>query len=78
MAIPQKNFSISTQNSRVDGVSNQDIEINTENEVEKLIKNCYRQIFFHLLEKDREVYLESQLRNSSITVRDFIRGLLVP
>ena len=77
MAIPSKNFTISTQNSRVEGVSNQDIEINIENEAEKLIKNCYKQIFFHLLEKDREVYLESQLRNGSITVRDFIRGLFL-
>jgi phycobilisome rod-core linker protein len=77
MAIPSKNFTISTQNSRVEGVSNQDIEINIENEADKLIKNCYRQIFFHLLEKDREVYLESQLRNGSITVRDFIRGLFL-
>lgn len=77
MAIPSKNFTISTQNSRVEGVSNQDIEINIENEAEKLIKNCHKQIFFHLLEKDREVYLESQLRNGSITVRDFIRGLFL-
>ena len=77
MAIPSKNFTISTQNSRVEGVSNQDIEINIENEAEKLIKHCYKQIFFHLLEKDREVYLESQLRNGSITVRDFIRGLFL-
>ena len=77
MAIPPKNFTISTQNSRVEGVSNQDIEINTESETEKLIRNCYRQVFFHLLEKDMEVYLESQLRNNSITVRDFIRGLFL-
>ena len=77
MAIPPKNFAISTQNSRVEGVSNQDVEINTESETEKLIRNCYRQVFFHLLEKDREVYLESQLRNNSITVRDFIRGLFL-
>ena len=77
MAIPPKNFTLSTQNSRVDGVSNQSIEINTENEVEKLINNCYGQVFFHLLENDREVYLESQLRNNSITVRDFMRGLFL-
>ena len=77
MAIPPKNFPPSTQNSRVDGVSNQSIEINTENEIEKLIRNCYAQVFFHLLENDREVYLESQLRNNSITVRDFMRGLFL-
>ena len=77
MAIPPKNFTLSTQNSRVDGVSNQSIEINTENEIEKLMRNCYAQVFFHLLENDREVYLESQLRNHSITVRDFMRGLFL-
>ena len=77
MAIPPKNFPLSTQNSRVDGVSNQGIEINTENEIEKLMRNCYAQVFFHLLENDREVYLESQLRNNSITVRDFMRGLFL-
>jgi phycobilisome rod-core linker protein len=77
MAIPPKDFTLSTQNSRVEGVSNQNIEINTEDEVGKLINNCYGQIFFHLLENDREVYLESQLRNNSITVRDFIRGLFL-
>ena len=32
---------------------------------------------FHRLENDREVYLESQLRNNSITVRDFMRGLFL-
>ena len=77
MAIPPKNFPLSTQNSRVDVVSNQSIEINTENEIEKLMRNCYAQVFFHRLENDREVYLESQLRNNSITVRDFMRGLFL-
>ncbi len=77
MAIPRKSFTVTTQNSRVEGVSNQNIEINSDFEAEKLIKNCYRQVFFHLLENDREVYLESQLRNNSITVRDFIRGLFL-
>ena len=77
MAIPPKNFILSTQNSRVEGVSNQSIEINTENEIEKLIRNYYAQVFFHRLENDREVYLESQLRNNSITGRDFTRRLFL-
>ena len=38
MAIPPKNFTVSTQNARVEGVSNQDIEINTENETEKAVR----------------------------------------
>ena len=75
MAIPPKNLALSTQYSRVDGVSNQSIEINTENEIEKPIRNCYTQVFLHRSENNREVYLESQLRNNSITVRDFMRRL---
>jgi phycobilisome rod-core linker protein len=40
-----------------------------------LINAAYRQIFFHAFAADREVALESQLRNGQITVREFIRGL---
>jgi phycobilisome rod-core linker protein len=42
-----------------------------------LIEAAYRQIFFHAFKSDREPFLESQLRNGQITVRDFIRGLLL-
>ncbi|WP_363080459.1 phycobilisome rod-core linker polypeptide [Leptolyngbya sp. 'hensonii'] len=42
-----------------------------------LINAAYRQIFFHAFKWDREIALESQLRNRQITVRDFIRGLLL-
>lgn len=42
-----------------------------------LIEAAYRQIFFHAFAADRERFLESQLRNGQITVRDFIRGLLL-
>jgi phycobilisome rod-core linker protein len=42
-----------------------------------LINAAYRQIFFHAFRWDREIILESQLRNRQITVRDFIRGLLL-
>jgi phycobilisome rod-core linker protein len=42
-----------------------------------LIEAAYRQIFFHAFKADREPVLESQLRNGQITVRDFIRGLLL-
>ncbi len=77
MAIPPKNFTLSTQNSRVDGVSNQSIEINTENEIEKLINNCYGQVFFHLLEKIEKYILNHSYAINSITVRDFMRGLFL-
>ncbi|MGB7247691.1 MAG: phycobilisome rod-core linker polypeptide [Phormidesmis sp.] len=43
----------------------------------ELIDAAYRQIFFHCFKSDREPCLESQLRNNQITVRDFIRGLLL-
>jgi phycobilisome rod-core linker protein len=42
-----------------------------------VIERSYKQIFFHALKVDREPYLESQYLNGSITVRDFIRGLLL-
>ncbi|WP_216909844.1 phycobilisome rod-core linker polypeptide [Synechococcus sp. CCY 0621] len=41
------------------------------------IEQAYRQIFFHAFKVDREVVLESQLRSGQITMRDFIRGLLL-
>ncbi len=43
----------------------------------ELIDAAYRQIFFYAFRSDRERFLESQLRNGQITVRDFIRGLLL-
>ena len=42
-----------------------------------LIEAAYRQIYFHCFAADREVTLESQLRNGQISVRDFIRGLML-
>jgi phycobilisome rod-core linker protein len=45
--------------------------------MDDLINAAYRQIFFHAFKWDREPALESQLRNRQITVRDFIRGLLL-
>ena len=40
-----------------------------------VIESAYRQIYFHAFKSDRDVNLESQLRDGQITVRDFIRGL---
>ena len=42
-----------------------------------MIEKCYRQIFFHAMSSDRDLSLESQFKSGSITVRDFIRGLLL-
>ena len=45
--------------------------------VDDLIEQAYRQIFFHAFKVDRDAALESQLRSDQITVRDFVRGLLL-
>jgi phycobilisome rod-core linker protein len=42
-----------------------------------LIEQAYRQIFFHAFKADRDLGLESQLRSGQITVREFVRGLLL-
>jgi phycobilisome rod-core linker protein len=49
----------------------------SRSDMDNLIEAAYRQIFFHAFASDREAALESQLRNGQITVRDFIRGLLL-
>ena len=41
------------------------------------IDQAYRQIFFHAFKVDRDPMLESQLRAGQITIRDFVRGLLL-
>ena len=42
-----------------------------------IIEKCYRQIYFYAMSCDRDRFLESQFRSGSISVRDFIRGLLL-
>ena len=44
---------------------------------DELIEQAYRQIFFHAFKVDRDAVLESQLRSRQITVRDFVRALLL-
>jgi phycobilisome rod-core linker protein len=85
MAVPLLTYSPSSQNQRVAplGARNEEAIIYTTDDlfspsdVGNLINAAYRQIFFHAFKWDREVALESQLRNRQITVRDFIRGLLL-
>jgi phycobilisome rod-core linker protein len=45
--------------------------------VDILIDQAYRQIFFHAFKADRDPRLESQLHSGQITVREFVRGLLL-
>lgn len=86
MAIPLLNYAPNCQNGRVAGYEVPGDEkpkiYSTENllspgDLGDLIEAAYRQIFFHAFKSDREPFLESQLRNGQITVRDFIRGLLL-
>jgi phycobilisome rod-core linker protein len=42
-----------------------------------IIAQAYRQIYFHAFKVDRDPVLESQLRSGQITVKDFIRSLLL-
>jgi len=88
MAIPLLEYSLSSQNQRVLGYEipgdEQSWIYNTENllsnsEIQNLIWAAYRQIFNEqqMLASNREKGLESQLRDGQITVRDFVRGLLL-
>jgi phycobilisome rod-core linker protein len=86
VAIPLLEYKPSTQNQRVASFevpSDESARIySTENilsptDLDNLIAAGYRQIFFHAFAADREKFLESQLRNGQITVRDFVRGLLL-
>jgi len=86
VALPLLSYSPSSQNQRVSGFevpgddearifSTDDLLDSTG--MDALIEAAYRQIFFHAFKWDREPFLESQLRNGQLTVRDFIRGLLL-
>ena len=84
MALPLLNYAQTTQNNRVAPIrvsSDEDaraiaLDIAADaNNLDTVIESAYRQIFFNAFETDREPFLESQLRDGQITVRDFIRGL---
>jgi phycobilisome rod-core linker protein len=86
LAIPLLDYAPKSQNVRVSGYEVGGDEkprvYTTENilsstDLTDLIDSAYRQIFFYAFKWDREPFLESQLRNGQITVRDFIRGLLL-
>lgn len=88
MAIPLLNYSPSSQNQRVAeyGVPGDEQPriyttetIPSPGEVDEVIRAAYRQIFNEqqMLASNRQSFLESQLRFGQITVRDFIRGLVL-
>lgn len=86
MSIPLLDYSPSSQNQRVPGyeVPDEDTpyiyrleDCASPNDILELINAAYRQVFSEhlILQFNRQQNLESQLKNRSITVRDFIRGL---
>ena len=88
MTIPLKTYAPSSQNQRVKGFEipgeEQPKLYTTEGtpstvEMNELIWAAYRQIFNEqqILVSNRLLTLESQLKHKSITVRDFIRGLVM-
>ncbi|MEL7357960.1 MAG: phycobilisome rod-core linker polypeptide [Cyanobacteria bacterium J06634_6] len=88
MSIARLEYPALSQNQRVNGFEIPGDEapriFDTENllrpsEMDVLINAAYRQIHHEqqMLLHNRERFLESQLRSGQITVRDFIRGLLL-
>lgn len=86
MSLPLLNYSPKTQNQRVNGYDVPDEDdpklyrlrdATSDTDVSDIIWACYRQVFGEhlILESYREPFLESQLRNRAINVREFIRGL---
>lgn len=86
MSIPLLEVTPTSQNQRVAGyeVPDEDepkiyrrTDATSDTGITDLIWAAYRQIFSEhlILESYRQPFLESQLRNRAITVRDFIRGL---
>lgn len=88
MTLPLLTYPLSSQNQRVEGYEifgDEQPRIYTINtspkgaEVDEIIYAAYRQIFNEqqLLQHHRQVVLESQLRSHQITIREFIRGLIL-
>nr|YP_009394090.1 phycobilisome rod-core linker polypeptide [Rhodomela confervoides]ARW62652.1 phycobilisome rod-core linker polypeptide [Rhodomela confervoides] len=89
MSIPILKYSLSTHNHRVNSFEflageEQPKLYTTDNlpsssEVDEIIWAAYRQIFseHQTLASTRKPFLESQLRFSQITIKDFIKGLLL-
>ena len=88
MTIPLLNYPPSSQNQRVAGYEIPGDEqpriytteyLPSAGEIDEVIRAAYRQIFNEqqMLASNRQKFLESQLKFGQITVRDFIRGLVV-
>ena len=88
MALPLLATQLLTMNARVnsflvdEGQDSREVQsgsgqLSSSGNLEGQIEEAYKQIFFHAFKVDRDPALESQLRNGQITMRDFVRGLLL-
>nr|YP_010336669.1 phycytochrome bilisome rod-core linker protein [Rhodospora sordida]UNJ15075.1 phycytochrome bilisome rod-core linker protein [Rhodospora sordida] len=89
MSIPLLSYSLSTQNQRVAGyeISGGDEQstiystdsLPSASEMDEVIWAAYRQIFseHQILKSTRQPFLESQLRFNQITIKDFVKGLIL-
>ena len=82
MALQLLEYPLTSQNQRVGDLGGLTSELKratfpSRDDRSAQIEQAYRQIFFHAMKCDRDINLESQFRNGSITARDFIRGLLL-
>ena len=89
MSISILNYSLATQNPRVNGFETNPGEeqpkvyttdnLPTAYEMDEIIWACYRQIFseHQILRISKDPFLESQLRFNQIKVKDFITALLL-
>ncbi|MCP6757276.1 MAG: phycobilisome rod-core linker polypeptide [Fischerella sp. CENA71] len=88
MALPLLEYKPSSQNHRVQSFGfadqNEDTpyvyrleDVSSFTDMENIIWAAYRQVFseHEVLKFNRQKHIESQLKNGSLTVRDFIRGL---
>lgn len=86
MSIPLLEITPTTQNQRVEGYEVPDdddlqfyriTDVSDDFQINEAIWAGYRQIFSEhlILESYRQPFLESQLKNRAISVREFIRGL---
>jgi phycobilisome rod-core linker protein len=89
MSLPLLKYKPTTQNQRVQSFGFADLneetpyvyrleDVTSPSEVDTLIQAAYRQVFNEQeqLQFNRQITLETQLKNRSISVRDFIRGLV--
>jgi len=86
MALSLQSHALLSQNARVNGMvlgSDETSHLPTAEKrlsrgtMDTLIEGAYRQLFFHTFKADRNGALESQLRSGQITVKEFVKGLVL-